>query len=141
MLSKYIKIKALSPLTFLGKTWLLFAIFGLFLAEKSGGSQIKGSCYYAYTLKKQKMSQVLDTEFNAESFGTSFKSQKWKSKKLVCPFLVALFHSETNFENNLSRKIIWFRQKNVSLINLVPSIPSFCTRTKFRLKNRVTITI
>ena len=33
----------------------------------------------------------------------------------------------------------WFRQKNIfSLINLVPSVPSFYIRTKFRLKNRVT---
>ena len=29
-----------------------------------------------------------DAEFIAESTGTNFKSQKWKSKKLVCPFLI-----------------------------------------------------
>ena len=32
-----------------------------------------------------------DAEFNVESIGTNFKSQKWKIKKLVCLFLIALF--------------------------------------------------
>ena len=31
-----------------------------------------------------------------ESIGTDVKSQKSKTKKLVCPFLIALFHFETN---------------------------------------------
>ena len=30
-------------------------------------------------------------QINAESIDTDFKSQKWKSKKLVCFFLIALF--------------------------------------------------
>ena len=37
-----------------------------------------------------------DAEFNAELIGTNFRSQKLKTKKLVCPFLVILFHFETN---------------------------------------------
>ena len=37
-----------------------------------------------------------DAEFIAELIGTYFKPKKWKSKKLVCPFLIALFHFETN---------------------------------------------
>ena len=40
-LSKYVKIKALSPLLFSGKTRLLFAILGLFLPGNRVGSQIK----------------------------------------------------------------------------------------------------
>ena len=43
-----------------------------------------------------KKSQLPDTEVNAESIGTSFKSQKWESKKLVSPFLTSLFHFETS---------------------------------------------
>ena len=43
MLSKYVKIKALSPLPFLGKTRLLFITFELFfLPGNRIGSQIKG---------------------------------------------------------------------------------------------------
>ena len=41
-LSKYVKIKALCPLSFLGKTQLLFAIFELFLVGNRVGSQYKG---------------------------------------------------------------------------------------------------
>ena len=37
-----------------------------------------------------------EAEFKSESIGTSFKSQKWKTKKLVCPFLIVLFYFETN---------------------------------------------
>ena len=44
----------------------------------------------------KKMSSLPNTEFNAESIGTSFTSQKWRSKKLVSTFLIALFHFETN---------------------------------------------
>ena len=40
--SKYVKIKALSPLPFSGKTQLLFAISGLFLPGNRVESQIKG---------------------------------------------------------------------------------------------------
>ena len=40
--SKYVKIKALSPLPFPGKTRLLFAIFGLYLPGNWVESQIKG---------------------------------------------------------------------------------------------------
>ena len=106
----------------------------------------------------KKLSWVPNTEFNAESVGTSFKSQKWKSKKLVCPFLVAFSFMlrpiwlnkgfsflwnhfgqwEISSKSVRSRKISWFRQKKNSLINLVQSVLSFCTRTKFRLKNSVT---
>ena len=37
-----------------------------------------------------------DAELNPESIDTNFKSQKWKSKNLVCPFLIVLFYFETN---------------------------------------------
>ena len=40
-----------------------------------------------------------DVEFNSEWIGTNLKSQKWKTKKLVCPFLLAPFHFETNLIN------------------------------------------
>ena len=43
------------------------------------------------------------------------------------------------FSNSVwSRKINWFKENIFSLINLVPKVPSFNTRTKFRLKNCVT---
>ena len=38
-LFKYVKMKSLSPLTFLGKIRLAFAIFGIFLPGNSAGSQ------------------------------------------------------------------------------------------------------
>ena len=41
-LSKYVKVKALSPLLFLEKTRSLFAIFGLFLPGNRVESKIKG---------------------------------------------------------------------------------------------------
>ena len=41
-LSKYVKVKALSPLLFLEKTRPLFAIFGLFLPGNRVESKIKG---------------------------------------------------------------------------------------------------
>ena len=37
-----------------------------------------------------------DAEFNAESIGANFKSQKWKTKKAACPFPIALFNFETS---------------------------------------------
>ena len=36
-----------------------------------------------------------EVEFNAKSSGTNFKSQKLKSKNLLFPLLIALFHFET----------------------------------------------
>ena len=53
------------------------------------------SWYHSYVFFKTYV-KLTDAEFNAESIGTSFKSQKWKIKKLVCSFLIALFHFETN---------------------------------------------
>ena len=47
----------------------------------------------------KKMVMVPDAEFNPEWIGTNLKSQKWKTKKLVCPFLLAPFHFETNLIN------------------------------------------
>ena len=41
-LSKYVRIEALSSLSFLGKIRLLFALFVLFLARKKRRSQVKG---------------------------------------------------------------------------------------------------
>ena len=37
-----------------------------------------------------------DIELNAELIGTNFKSQKWKTIKLVCPFLIPVCHFETS---------------------------------------------
>ena len=42
-LSKYVKINALSPLSFPGKIRLLFALFGLLLAGNKTGSHVKGT--------------------------------------------------------------------------------------------------
>ena len=41
-LSKYLKMKSLSSLTFPGKIRLLFAIFAIFLPGNRAGSQVKG---------------------------------------------------------------------------------------------------
>ena len=48
---------------------------------------------------ERKWSIVPDAKFNPEWIGTNIKSQKWKTKKLVCPFLLALFHFETHLIN------------------------------------------
>ena len=70
-------------------------------------------------------------EFNAESIGTNLKSQKLKTKKLVLPFLLTVFHFEINLTIGFtyfqpifdsweflsksvgSRKISRFRQKKI----------------------------
>ena len=96
-------------------------------------------------------------EFNAESIGTNFKSQKWKTRKLVCHFLIALFHFKTNiikqrffafpghfgllgnfFQVGPKQKKKPVQTKKKLLSNLVARVPSFYMRTKSRLKNRVT---
>ena len=51
------------------------------------------SRYHAYIFEDKV--KLPDAEFNAESTDTHFQPQKWKRKKLVCPFLIALFHFET----------------------------------------------
>ena len=53
------------------------------------------SWYHAYIFEK-KWATLPDEEFNAESIGTNFKSQKWKCEKLKYPFLIGLFNFETN---------------------------------------------
>ena len=55
------------------------------------------SWYYAYISQKKKKKKNLrnEVEFNAKSIDTNLKSQKSKSKILVFPFLIALFHFET----------------------------------------------
>ena len=89
-----------------------------------------GSCdcsgYHTHTFWKNWV-WILNAEFNAESIGTNFKSQIWKPKKLVSPFLITLFDFVTNirfflFSENFGqlgisfqveiRKISWIRQKN-----------------------------
>ena len=78
-----------------------------------------------------------DSEFNAESICTNLKSQKWKNKKLVCPFLIALFHHETNLiifplfwtilDNwEISSKSAWSRTLSFRLKNF------FCLSTSFQ---------
>ena len=58
-LSKYVKIKALSPLSFPGKIRLLFALFGLFFARKRARPQVGGSeskcdiSYFTHTIPCQ----------------------------------------------------------------------------------------
>ena len=44
----------------------------------------------------KKTVRLSDAEFNDESLGTNLKSQKLKTKKLVYPFLLVVFHFETN---------------------------------------------
>ena len=63
-----------------------------------------------------------DAEINAESIGTNFKSWKWKSKKLVCPFLIALFYIET-----------YLIKKRFFLIS-GPRVPSFYIQAKSRFR-------
>ena len=102
----YIKIKALFPLPFPRKTRLLFALFGYFWQEIWRGHKSKGKnqnvtypisprrflVNFLYIFeKKKKWVRFADAEFNAEAIGTNSKSQKWKTKQLVRPFLIALF--------------------------------------------------
>ena len=56
----------------------------------------KFGCFSGTTPTWKKWVRLLDSGFNAEAIGTNSRSQKWKSKKFVCPFLVTLFHFETN---------------------------------------------
>ena len=53
------------------------------------------SWYQAYFFEK-KWIRLPHAEFYGESTDNNFKSQQWKSKKLVCLFLIALCHFETN---------------------------------------------
>ena len=95
-----------------------------------------------------------DAEYNAELIGTNFKSQKWKTKKLVCPFLIAHFHFETNLIKGFCSFLDHFGQlgnffqvglkhfsssgkKFFLLSNLFPRVPSFYIQTKSRLKSHV----
>ena len=41
--------------------------------------------------------EKLNTSFSAESIATNLKFQKRKTKKFVCPFLLPVFHFESNF--------------------------------------------
>ena len=51
------------------------------------------SGYHTYIFEKKKV-RSLQAEFNFETIGTNFKSQKLNAKKLVCLFLIALFNFE-----------------------------------------------
>ena len=53
------------------------------------------SWYHTHILEKKKVRSP-NAELNAKSNVTYFKSQKRKTRKLVCPFLIAPFHFETN---------------------------------------------
>ena len=66
--------------------------------QKNFNLIFKFGCFYWYHayISYKKWIRLPDTKFNAESVGTNFKSQKWKSKTFVCSFLNALFHFETN---------------------------------------------
>ena len=97
--------------------------------------------------------------FSAESTGTNSKSQKWKTKKFACPFLIALFYFETNLIKywffvfsgpvwtagkffpswSEAEKLACSDKKNFLLRNLLPRVLFFYIRPKSRLKNRVTI--
>ena len=182
-LSKYFKIKLLSPLSFPGKMQSLFTLFGLVLAGNREGSQskldisyftqtipdqlpvpvissfaaighkehfrknvahiFKFCCFtwYHFYISEKKSDRFPDAEFNVEAIGTNFKSQKLKTKKLVCAFLIVRFHFETNLikcflflrkildsweissESVWSRKICWFRQKNRPSISFQGYLP------------------
>ena len=82
---------------------ILIQIFSSFAAIDQKGHFRKiltrifkfGSFYwYLHFLKT--IIKLPDAEFNAELIDTDFKSQKWKTKKFVCPFLIALFYFKTN---------------------------------------------
>ena len=89
----------------------IFAIFGQFLPGNRAESKIKGLESKFYKMLYICISMLVPTFSSfaaiqrsfqkrfkqfAESIGTNFKSQKWKSKTLVCPFHISLFHFETN---------------------------------------------
>ena len=47
------------------------------------------------TFLKKKI-RYAEVEFNAQSIGNNFRSQKLKTKKLLCSFLIRVFYFETN---------------------------------------------
>ena len=98
----------------------------------------------------------LVAELNAESIDSNFKFQKWKSKKLVCllPFFILRpiwlnkvfsffsrpFWTIGKFlpSRSEAEKLAGSGKSFLLLIILVPKVPSFYIRTKFRLKYHVT---
>ena len=56
----------------------------------------KFGSFYWYLHFLKTIIKLPDAEFNAELIDTDFKSQKWKTKTFVCPFLIALFYFKTN---------------------------------------------
>ena len=60
---------------------------------------------------------LADAEFNAESIGTIFESQKWKSKKLLCPFLIALFYFETKL---IKKRLFLFSSSFWAVVKFIP---------------------
>ena len=110
--------------------------------------------YHAYIFET-KWVRFPGAEQNTVSIDINFKSQKWKSRKILFPFLIALFHFETNFRSFLFFGPFWTvakflpspserwqlagsDKKKFLLINLVPRVPFFYEWGKLRLKNRVT---
>ena len=107
---------ALSPLPFLGKT--RFTICNI------------------WTIFSRKQGRVTNQSVRIKTFAFMLRPI-WLNKSFS--FLWNHFGQWENSSKSVrSRKISWFRQKKISLINLVQSVLSFCSRTKFRLKNSVT---
>ena len=77
------------------------------------------SWYHVHIFEKKRI-RTFDEEINAELVGNNLSSPKWKTEKIICPFLVALFMFflfsgqfwtvETPSKSVLSRKISWFIQ-------------------------------
>ena len=75
--------------------------------RKSFNLDFKFCCFSGtWSIILKKKVTFCNAEFNAESNGTNFKSQKPKTRKFVCPFLIAFFNSKTNLITNNGFSII-----------------------------------
>ena len=86
-LSNFVKIKALSPLPFPGKIWLLFALFGLFLAAKGRGHNWKvPNQHLTYPISpKQFFKKLLFSTFQFCGY-RSFQKNKGHFRKFLTGF-------------------------------------------------------
>ena len=120
MSAKYVKIRALSPLPFPGKIWLLFAIFGLFLPGDRKGSQESelkfGKFYFIHTIPGQlPVKKILIPSFSsfaAANHKGHFRKVLTRILKLGC---FSWYHAYI-FENNK----LTFSMQNLMLNRLAP---------------------
>ena len=111
--SKYIKLSRFYLLSPFPEKYNYFLHYLRYFWQETGhGSQVIGSeskldiLYFTHTIPGQPpVNKFWFQHFPVLHFrggGWYFKFQKWKPRKLVCPFLIALFHFETNLIKGFS---------------------------------------